>query len=391
MLLREVVGHKEVKERFVAGAKEGRVSHALLISGMEGTGGLPLALAFAQFLTCEKLNAKTEDSLFGGEERTDPLDDSCGKCPSCLKNQKMVHPDVHYSFPVVTQAGKESKSIEFTEEFRAAVLQHPYLDLNDWFEYLGVENKQGFISVDESADILRKLQLKSFESEYKIIIQWMPEKMRTEAANKLLKILEEPPEKTIFFLVTENRDQLLPTILSRTQLIKAGRLMDEEMVEALTAKGISAQEAKRIVHLADGNYHHALTLATSEMPEKSSEELFLEWMRLCFAPMKSLPKLYQWIDALAKSGRENQKQFLLSCIQIVRECMMVNVGPEEVVRLDEKQSDTLKNFFPFIHESNIYTVIHDLNEAIYHIERNANPKILFLDLSFRLNQLLKKA
>ena len=195
MLFKNVIGQQAVKTRFIQSVTEGRVSHAQLISGPEGSGGLPIALAFAQYLTCER---PTQE-------------DSCGVCPSCVKNAKLVHPDVHYSFPVATVRDiSKPKSSDFIDDFRQAVIEQPYLDINDWFDQLDVANKQGFMSVEESADILRKLHLKSYESPFKIVIQWMPEKMRTEAANKLLKIIEEPPDKTIFFLVTENRDQLCP-------------------------------------------------------------------------------------------------------------------------------------------------------------------------------------
>ena len=213
MQLKDVIGQQDVKQRFVQSVTEERVSHAQLIYGPEGSGGLPLALAFAQYLTCEQ-----------------PADeDSCGRCSSCIKNQKLVHPDVHYSFPVATVRDiLKPKSTDFIEEFRKAVIDQPYLDFNDWFESLDTANKQGFMSVEESADILRKLHLKSFESPYKIVIQWMPEKMRTEAANKLLKIIEEPPDRTIFFLVTENRDQILGTLLSRTQLVRVKQLTLDE-------------------------------------------------------------------------------------------------------------------------------------------------------------------
>jgi DNA polymerase-3 subunit delta' len=394
MLLKEVIGHDEVKKRFVNAVKEGRVSHALLISGMEGSGGLPLALAFAQYLTCERVSApKTEMPLFDDAAPADEFpDDSCGTCSSCIKNRKMVHPDVHYSFPAVKDKDKEAKSVVFMEEFRACALQNPYMDSNDWMSYLGVENKQGFISVEESADILRRLQLKSFESIYKILILWLPEKLRTDSANKLLKILEEPPERTVFFLVTENRDQLLPTILSRTQLIKAARINDADIISGLMKeKAMSEADARYIARLADGNYHAALNLASSELPEKSAEELFIEWMRLCFQPMKALPKLYKWVDEMSKSGREAQKQFLLSSIHIIRECLMVNVGEEQLVKLDERQYEQLKLFMPFVQDHNVHAMIKDLNDAVYHIERNANPRILFLDLSFRLSSMLKKA
>ena len=374
MLFREVIGQQAVKNRFIQAVAEGRVSHAQLIFGPEGSGGLPMALAFAQYLTCE--NPTKEDS--------------CGVCPACVKNAKMVHPDVHYSFPVATVRDiSKPKSTDFIDEFRQAVLEQPYLDLNDWFESLDTANKQGFMSVEESADILRKLHLKSFESQFKIVIQWMPEKMRTEAANKLLKIIEEPPDKTIFFLVTENRDQLLSTILSRTQLVKIRQLSDTDIQQALiTRMQLPEQQSRAIAHLSDGNYHLALQLTSQEPSEKNFEEEFIQWMRLCFQPMKQFNKLLPWVDNIAKSGRERQKQFLLGSIQTIRECIMANMGPAEIVRLDEHQQQTLKDFKPFIHEQNMYAFINELNDACFHVERNANPKILFLDLSFRLNNAL---
>ena len=374
MLFREVIGQQAVKNRFIQAVAEGRVSHAQLIFGPEGSGGLPMALAFAQYLTCE--NPTKEDS--------------CGVCPACVKNAKMVHPDVHYSFPVATVRDiSKPKSTDFIDEFRQAVLEQPYLDLNDWFESLDTANKQGFMSVEESADILRKLHLKSFESQFKIVIQWMPEKMRTEAANKLLKIIEEPPDKTIFFLVTENRDQLLSTILSRTQLVKIRQLSDTDIQQALiTRMQLPEQQSRAIAHLSDGNYHLALQLTSQEPSEKNFEEEFIQWMRLCFQPMKQFNKLLPWVDNIAKSGRERQKQFLLGSIQTIRECIMANMGPSEIVRLDEHQQQTLKDFKPFIHEQNMYAFINELNDACFHVERNANPKILFLDLSFRLNNAL---
>ena len=377
MLFKDVIGQQAVKTRFIQSVTDGRVSHAQLIMGPEGSGGLPIALAFAQYLTCENPG----------------LEDSCGVCPSCLKNAKMVHPDVHYSFPVATVRDiSKPKSTDFIDDFRQAVIEQPYLDINDWFDQLDVANKQGFMSVEESADILRKLHLKSFESPFKIVIQWMPEKMRTEAANKLLKIIEEPPDKTIFFLVTENRDQLLGTILSRTQMIKINHLSDIEIQQALMARlQLSEQQSRSIAHLADGNYHLAMQIAAQEPAEKSFEEDFIQWMRLCFQPMKQFSKLLPWVESMAKSGREHQKQFLMASIQTIRECIMLNIGPLEIVRLDENQKQAIKDFKPFIHEQNMYSFINELNDACFHVERNANPKILFLDLSFRLNNALLTA
>ena len=374
MQLKDVIGQQDVKQRFVQSVTEERVSHAQLIYGPEGSGGLPLALAFAQYLTCEQ-----------------PADeDSCGRCSSCIKNQKLVHPDVHYSFPVATVRDiLKPKSTDFIEEFRKAVIDQPYLDFNDWFESLDTANKQGFMSVEESADILRKLHLKSFESPYKIVIQWMPEKMRTEAANKLLKIIEEPPDRTIFFLVTENRDQILGTLLSRTQLVRVKHLTLDEIEQSLIKNmELPQSQAHSIAFLADGNYHLALQLAAHEASEMSFETAFIEWMRLCFQPIKSIEKLLKWVDTIAKSGRESQKQFLTASIHTLRECIIANIAAPQLLRLDDQQQHTLKDFIPFIHKGNIHQFIQELNDACFHVERNANAKILFLDLSFRLNKAL---
>ena len=298
---------------------------------------------------------------------------------------------MHYSFPVATvRKITRPKSSDFTDDFREAVLQNPYLDHTDWGAALETENKQIFIPVEESADLLRKLQLKSFESEYKVVILWLPEKMRQEASNKLLKIIEEPPDKTLFLLVTENSDMLLPTILSRLQLIKINRLSDKEIRNALIERNIDEQSAHSIAHLADGDYHLALKLSAEGTVEKSFEETFIEWMRLCFQPVKAMGKLLFWVDAMAKEGREKQKQFLAAGIQTVRECIITNVGPSAAVRMDERQRLTLKDFLPFVHPGNVNVFVDELNKATYHVERNANPKILFLDLSFRLNKILKK-
>ena len=316
--------------------------------------------------------------------------DSCGTCTSCAKNAKMVHPDVHYSFPVATVRDvKKPKSLDFMPEFRQTVLENPYLDLNDWFGELDTENKQGFMSVEESADINRKLNLKSFESEFRILLMWMPEKMKTEAANKLLKIIEEPPEKTIFLLATENRDQLLPTILSRLQMIKVKRIADAEIQHTLqTQYQLSEENARTIAHLCEGNFHTAQSLAQQEQGTDRFEKQFLEWMRLCFNPYKNTSKILSWVDEKSKIGREQQKSYLQCCIQTIRECMIMQLDESRLIRWDEQQFSTLKDFVRFITPSNIQNVTEALNNACYHIERQANPKILFLNLSLQIHVML---
>ncbi len=374
MLFKEVIGQREVKDRLIQSYRDGRLSHAQLLSGPEGSGVFPLALAFAQYITCEN----------PGET------DSCGTCTSCAKNAKMVHPDVHYSFPVATVRDvKKPKSLDFMPEFRQTVLENPYLDLNDWFGELDTENKQGFMSVEESADINRKLNLKSFESEFRILLMWMPEKMRTEAANKLLKIIEEPPEKTIFLLATENRDQLLPTILSRLQMIKVKRIADAEIQHTLqTQYQLSEENARTIAHLCEGNFHTAQSLAQQEQGSDRFEKQFLDWMRLCFNPYKGTSKLLSWVDEKSKIGREQQKSFLQCCIQTIRECMIMQLNESRLIRWDEQQFSTLKDFVRFITPSNIHNLTEALNNACYHIERQANPKILFLNLSLQIHVML---
>ncbi len=376
MLFSEVIGQKEVKEKLIQSYRSGRLSHAQLFFGSEGSGALPLALAFAQYITCEQ----------PGET------DSCGVCSSCIKNTKMVHPDVHYSFPVATvRKIQKPKSMDFLSDFRESVLANPYLNLDDWYLALDTENKQGFMSVDESADINRKLNLKSFESEYRILLMWQPEKMNTTAANKLLKIIEEPPDKTIFLLVTENKDQLLATTLSRLQLIKVKRISDSSIQEQLEKQyNLSSEQAKTVSLLSEGNFHTAQALAQQEQEIERFEVSFLQWMRLCFSPYKNTAKLLAWVDEKSKTGREQQKRFLQSCIQTVRECMIIQINEPQLIRIDAEQIDSLKAFIRFITPQNVEGIIEQLNQSCYHIERQANPKILFLDLSLQINLLLNQ-
>ncbi|CAN5384260.1 DNA polymerase III subunit delta' [soil metagenome] len=376
MLFSDVIGQAAVKERLISGTREGRVSHALLFFGPKGSGTLPMARAFAQFLNCEN----------PGES------DSCGKCPSCIKSRKMIHPDIHFIYPIATVKDvKNPKSIDFVDDWRKLAFNQPYLDLNDWIQYIvGEESKQGFISAEESNDIIRKISLKSFEAPYKVVVIWMPEKLRIEAANKLLKSLEEPPDNTIFILASEQRDQLLATILSRTQLVKVNRLKDEEVADALRIKfDLQSSQALELARLADGDFRIALDLAAEERGEGSYEQEFLNWMRLCFNPMKSMEKLLPWVDEMAKEGRESQKRFLFSCMRMVRECMLVNIGDDSLVKLDDSQLKSMVKFLPFVNQNNMHPFIQALNEAHTHVERNANPKILFLDLSLNVSRILQ--
>jgi DNA polymerase-3 subunit delta' len=378
MQFRDVIGQQAVKERLLTSSREGRVSHALLFFGQPGSGVLPLAQAFGQFLNCES-----------------PLaDDSCGVCGSCKRAAKMVHPDIHFVYPIVTGGGiQKPKSMDYIAQWRELLLANPYANLNEWVDYIMVgdsKSKQGFIPAEEAQEIVHKINLKAFEGKYKVIIIWMPEKMNTTCANKLLKSFEEPPADTVFILASEARDQLLVTIQSRMQLVKLSRLQEEEVVAGLQSQfDLPEPEAWDIARLSEGDYNLALEIAGREKGAGSHEEAFLNWMRLCFNPLKVMDKLLAWVDGMAAETREDQKQFLAASLQVIRECMLVNVSEGPLVRLEETQRAALQKFIPFINLNNVDLFSEALSEASYHLERNAYAKILFLDLSLKVSRILQ--
>ncbi len=370
MQFKEIIGQQAIKERLVRSVKEGRISHAQLFLGPQGSGSLAMAVGYAQFISCTN---KTED-------------DSCGQCSSCVKYNKLIHPDLHFVYPVALSKDVKT-STGVASEWRSAFLDNPYITLFSWFEQLSAENKQAVIGVEESGEILRKLSLTTYESEYKIMVIWQAEKMNPAAANKLLKILEEPPDKTLFLLVCENEDQLLRTIVSRTQLIKINRLTDSELIDALVSNhGQTVEGAEKIAHLADGSYAEALMLVSEN--ENAGQNL-LSFQKLMRASLKFDPKgLMSWIDDLSSAGRERQKNFLNYALHIMRESVMLQYADAALVKLGADEQDFVKKFAPFIHAKNIENFIDELNKAHYHMERNANAKILFMDLAFKFNELL---
>jgi len=376
MLFSEVIGQEAVKQKLISSCREGRVSHALLFFGPIGSGVFPLANAFAQYLTCENPG----------------LEDSCGVCSGCKKNAKMVHPDVHYVYPVMTSKKfKEPKSADYVGPWRETAIANPYLDYNDWVDVIAEsETKQASIMKEEVVEIIHKINLKAFEAPYKVVIIWLPERMNVTVGNKLLKSFEEPPDKTIFILASEQRDALLQTILSRTQLLKVGRLKDDEVKNGLIRQyQLTEEKAKEITRYADGNYRMAMELASKEQGEGSHEQDFINWMRLCFNPSKTMAGLIGWVEGMASSSRDQQKHFLFSAIQVVRECLMMNVSGGEMVKLDPQQQEILALFKPFINKKNVDSFVSELNKAHFHVERNANPKILFLDLSLKISKILQ--
>ena len=370
MLFRDIIGQSEIKQRLTTSVASNRISHAQLVFGPEGCGALPVAVAYARYIHCTKRNET----------------DSCGECPSCQKYNKLVHPDLHFAFPI--KSLKETPvSDSFIAEWREAFLENPYLSIDEWTEKIEAENKQLIIPEKESGEILRKLNLTTFEAEYKIMIIWMPEKMNLTSANKLLKILEEPPAKTLFLLVTENEDQLLRTIVSRTQLIRMRKISDAELRDALiTRHELDSADAEKIAFQADGNYSFARTLLQRTEQAVYNLATFQKLMRssLKFEPAKVLSV----VDDLASIGRERQKQFFSYSLDLIRECFLLGYADQSLVRMAGEELEFITKFSKFIHAGNGERIIEEFNLAMKHIERNGSPKIILLDLAFKLNELI---
>jgi DNA polymerase-3 subunit delta' len=373
MQFHSIIGQQSVKDRLINGVKENRVSHAQLFLGPEGSGNLAMALAYAQYLVCEKPSET----------------DSCGMCAACIKMSKLVHPDVTFTYPVAPREKiSKPKSSDFAEEWRKAVIHNPYLNYGDWVEFLDIENKQGIISAEECNDIIRRLGFKSVESGYKIVILWLPERLFYAAAPKLLKIIEEPPDKTIFLLVAENHEQIINTITSRTQLVKINRLSDEEMTQALTTQfNLQHDVVKKIIHRANGSYREALLFVNQDPEEDDEAKFFLEWMRMCLKIQ--VISITGFSDAMARKSREKQKIFLQTALHIARQCIMINYADHSLVQMEGDELAAFKRFAPFVNKNNVEQFTDELNQAHVHLERNANSKILFTDLSLKMNRLLQ--
>jgi DNA polymerase III subunit delta' len=400
MQFHSITGQKETKEQLVQMIQHNRLSHALLFLGKEGSGALQLAMAFAQYIVCEKVsgrrttdNRQQEPSLFGEPEppttndKPQTFNDSCGECPACKKATELIHPDIHFSYPVITKkAGEKPISADFIKEWRQFIVQSPYGNVYDWLQFIGAENKQGNITATECNDINRTMSLKSFESEYKILIMWKPEFLGKEG-NKLLKLIEEPPPNTLFIFVAENEDMILPTILSRTQLVKIPLLSNMEVEAALELKeGVSVQKAGQIAALAEGNYREALQLL--QHAEDDWQAMLREWLN---AILKTGPVAQvKWIDETAKLGREKQKQFLKYFIHLLEQAVRLRaIGPQTTDhRPQSGDHDFAMRLNKICSIGQQEAIINELDKASYYIERNANAKMLFHALSIRLYHII---
>lgn len=390
MQFSDVIGQNEVKKQLVQMVTENRLSHALLFLGKEGSGALALARAFAQYVNCEKANPPSAKntasvSLFGDEEPAMAVvaqNDSCGTCPSCMKSAAMIHPDIHYSYPVYRKvSGKPALSADFAAEWRKFTLENPYTNEYEWLQYINAENKQGNISRDEAAEINRYLNLKSFESEYKILIVWMAEELGA-TGNHLLKLIEEPPINTLFIFVAENENLILPTILSRTQLIKIPALQKNDVVAALQQRqNLSEKDAQQIASLAGGSYFEALQLL---MHASDNYEVQLrEWLNsiLRTGPAAQL----KWIEEMAKTGREKQKQFLKFFNQLLHQAVRIEtLGPEIAFSHGTDSINELASKLNKFSLAQKEAIINEIDQAVYHIERNGNAKLIFHALTIRI-------
>ena len=396
MLFRDVIGQEEVKQQLVEMVQHNRLSHALLFLGKEGNGALALSLAFAQYIVCEKVNGKNTaiqpgPSLFGDVADIEPparelFSDSCGTCPACTKSQQLVHPDIHFSYPVVTKkAGTPPLSTDYISEWREFVKTYAYGNAYDWLQFIGAENKQGNITAHECNDIIRKLNLKSFESEYKILIMWMPEYLGNEG-NKLLKLIEEPPPNTLFVLVAENESLVLQTILSRCQLVKIPVLETKDIEEALVRRHkTEAGVARQVAGVSEGNYREAMQLV--QHADEDWQSLLREWLN---AILKTGPIAQtKWVEEISRLGREKQKQFLRYFNHVLQQSIRYRIlgdamqlSPSELdfaTKLNKKITDI----------SQQQALIEELDRAMYYIERNANAKILFHALTIKVYHIIQ--
>lgn len=373
-----------------------RLSHALLFLGKEGSGALSLAMAFSQYLVCEQINGKIkppmESSLFGEPEpannQSPNLLDSCGVCSACIKANQLIHPDIHFSYPVVPKKpGDKPVSTDYIAEWRAFFLMHPYGNVYDWLQFIGAENKQGNITSEECNDITRKISLKSFESEYKVLVIWMPEYL-TKNGNKLLKLIEEPPPNTLFLLVAENEDLILPTILSRTQLVKIPLLTNLEVESALALRtGAPVEKAQQIAALSEGNYRESLQLL--QHAEDDWQAILREWLNLI--SKKNLAGQVKWIDDISKQGREKQKQFLKYFTHLLEQAVRLSVIDEnfsDAFSIAANERDFALRLNKICNINQQEAIVHELDQASYFIERNANGKMLFHALSIKLYHII---
>ena len=372
MFFRDIIGQEDIKRQLIKNVQENKIAHAQLFCGGEGVGKLPLAIAYARYISCLHPSDK----------------DACGKCGNCIKFNNFAHPDLHFIFPVVKKKStKDVVSDDYIAEWRELITKTPYFNLHTWLEEMGAENQQALIYVKESNEIIRKLSLKSSQGGYKIIIIWLPEKMNQECSNKLLKLLEEPAEQTVFLLVSEEPDTLLTTIQSRTQRINIKGIDENDIKEALiNIYGLQEQDATNIAHRSEGNFLKAIESISLNEENKLFFDLFVALMRLSY--QRKIKDMKAWSEKVASMGREKQKHFLSYCQRMIRENFIYNFHNHSISYLANEEEAFSTRFAPFINERNVMEIMNELNEAQRHIEQNVNAKMVFFDFSLKMIVLL---
>lgn len=376
MKFTEVIGQEEAKARLLQMVAEGRLPHAMMLCGPSGSGKMALALAFASYLLCENRGD-------GG--------DSCGRCRQCAMVAKWEHPDLHFTFPTIKlpSMSPEHKPVsdDFVRQWRQMLSEGPYFSMNRWMEMMGAENQQAIITAGESDGLTRKLSLKSSQGGYKVSVIWLPERMNQECANKMLKLIEEPPSRTVFIMVCEEPDKLLDTIRSRTQRIDVRRTDDESIRQALVERrGIGEDTARRVARMAGGSWLRAVEALDADNENDQFLELFQQLMRLAY--MRNIRELKHWSDTMQAMGRERQKRFLNYFLRLVRENFMYNFRQPELVYMTQREEDFARNFARFVNENNILQISDLANRAIRDISQNANARVVFFDMALQMIVLL---
>lgn len=371
---KDIIGQDSLKSQLIQTINEGFIPHAQLFTGQGGFGTYAIALAYARYLNCQN--------------RT--RNDACGHCPSCLKYDILAHPDLHFVFPIVAKKEKKKELCDdFLPEWRDFLQENPYFDFNSWLNYINAGNSQAIIYSKESDTIIHKLNLKIYEAAYRVLIIWLPEKLHPTCANKLLKIIEEPPQHTVILMVSENPDNVLGTILSRAQRINVRAIEDQKLSETLTERfGITKEDAANVTHIANGNYLKAVETISLNEENLQFLDFFKSMMRNSW--MRNVKEMKQLADILAGLGREKQKNFLQYCQHLIRENFIYRFQNAELTYMNHEEADFSIRFSPFVNERNVIDLMEELSTAEQHITQNVNAKMVFFDLALRITVLLKR-
>ncbi len=372
MQFAQVIGQQTLKQRLTGAFREGRIAHALMFLGPEGSGNLALALAFAQYIACPNRSES----------------DSCGACPTCKKMDQHQFADLHYTFPFFNKSEGSEKTTcnDWLTPWRAHLRLSPYTTIEDWRNEITEDNKQLIMSVYEAGNIIQHLALKSYEGGYKFQVIWMAEYLKTDTANKLLKIVEEPPEKTIFLFVANSLENILQTILSRVQVVHVPKVDDDSICDGLRQLSCPEEKAQEIAHFAHGDWNKALQLLNARNPDENYAVQFQTWMRMCYK--KDVTGIFRWADEMHKLNREDQKHFLSYALDQVRQNLVLNYAGADFVRLNQSEKNFSDKFAPFINDLNAEELMEEITEAYHDVSRNAYTKLVLADLSFKLHYLL---